>query len=112
MNWDALPPYSPLRMGAALTLRVQHGGMLWRLAASDRIEVWRGAVQLGTLTSYTVTVLIEHQLIAADLNGWHQAPPPRSTPPRRPLAKAPSALPFTNHDRAAQKAKRRTRRKA
>lgn len=28
-----------------------------------------------------------------------------------PLAKAPSALPFTEHDRAAQKAKRRTRRK-
>jgi hypothetical protein len=101
-------------MGAALTLRVQHGGMHWRLAATDRIEVWRGLVQLGTLTSYTVTVLIEHQLIAADLNGWHQPSPapPRPTPPRRPLAKAPSALPFTEHDRAAQKAKRRTRRKA
>ena len=98
--------------GAAIHLRVQCGGMRWRLGDTDRIEVYRGTTLLGTLTGRAVALLVEHQLLAVEVTGWLHPPSALPPPPRRPLAKAPSAIPFTIEQRAAQKAQRRTRRKA
>jgi hypothetical protein len=120
LHFSALPPYIPARMPAtAITLRVFCGGMRWRLSDTDKLEVWRGTTLLGTLTGRAVALLVEHQLLAVEVNGWLHPPASAELPPkppviaaRRPLAKAPSAVPFTPADRAAQKARRRTRRSA
>lgn len=102
---------------AAITLKVYCGGMRWRLADADKVEVWRGTTLVGTLTGRTLNILIEHQLLAAEVHGWVQATitsPPElaAAAPRKPPAAAPPRVAFTSDERAAQKARRRTRRRA
>lgn len=96
---------------AAIALRVFVGGMRWKLADSDTIEVTRGAVLLGTLTGRALMLLVEHQLLAIEVAGWFHAPVVAPPIPRRPPQPLPPRVPFTAAQRAEQQARRRTRRK-
>jgi hypothetical protein len=107
---------------AAITLRVFVGGSRWRLSEHDRIEVWRGMEQIGTLTGGSLTFLVEHLLLTADMVSWVRGTPtplaarpptPALPPARKPLEKAPpKGVPFTNQERTTNAARRRARRKA
>jgi hypothetical protein len=101
----------------SIDLRVQCGGMHWRLQPSDALEVWRGTILLGTLSGHVLAVLIEQQMAAAEMLGWLKAapsgtPPPPASPLARPPASPPHLPPrhpFDELARAQRRARRRTR---
>jgi hypothetical protein len=102
----------------ALTLVVQCGGMRWSLQPSDRITVRRGALEITTLSGQTLTALVEHLLLTADLVSWVRTPAPvalpapPALPSRPPVAMPPRPVPFTADEKTAHAARRRARRKA
>jgi hypothetical protein len=104
--------HAAVPMPPVISIRVQVGGMRWRLTATDRLEVWSGTAHLGTLTGRTLHLLIEHHLLVVEMQGWVVRALQRGAPAarvRRQL-RAPPA-PFTLDEQARQRARRRTRRR-
>lgn len=95
-------------------VRIHCGGMHWRLQSHDHLEIWRGTQHLGTLSGDGLGILIAHQLATAEVVGWLTAALAAPLPParRKPPQVTPPRVAFTSDERAAQKARRRTRRRA
>jgi hypothetical protein len=81
------------------------------LHETDKIEVYRGSAHVGTLTGRALALLVEHQMLAVEVNGWLHPPDVPPPTPRRPPQPLPPRVPFTPEERVAKKDQRRTRRK-
>lgn len=123
-NAGALPDRSFIRPTVPhgdLELRISDGGSRWKLQATAAVEVWRGALFVGTMSGSALCLLVEYHLANAALQAAIQAELATPTPvtiipaAAQPAPRTPPPLPvrpvvpvFSREQKAALRKLRRT----
>jgi hypothetical protein len=104
--------FLPVVRAGDLVLRIADGGMTWTVQPYAAVEIWSGVTYVGTLSGAALSLIVEHYLSTVAVQAAVTAHLDRPLPSWVPVVRrSPRKPPTPIIDKAARRARRRSRRR-